>query len=84
MAESMGSAHASPRMRALDDGVLDAIVVKDPGSIVRVSGTPGTWRPAPLSCRRAVTVSRVTHAVIESPGEMEFTSTANPQSPVTG
>ena len=64
-------ARIAPNAR-LDDGVLDAIVVKDPGSIVSrfwharhlATGTP--------ELSPTVTVSRVTHALIESPGEMEF------------
>jgi YegS/Rv2252/BmrU family lipid kinase len=56
----------------LDDGFLDAIVVADPGNIVSrfwharhlATGTP--------QLSPAVTLRRVTHAVIEAPGEMEF------------
>lgn len=56
----------------LDDGVLDAIVVEDSGNIVSrfwharhlATGTPHL---APT-----VTLRRVTHAVIEAEGEMEF------------
>ncbi len=56
----------------LDDGVLDAIVVEDPGSIVSrfwharhlATGTPHL---APT-----VTLRRITAAVIEAEGEMEF------------
>jgi diacylglycerol kinase (ATP) len=56
----------------LDDGFLDAIVVEDPGNIASrfwharhlATGTP--------QLSRTVTLRRVTHAVIESPGEMEF------------
>ena len=56
----------------LDDGVLDAIVVEDPGSFVTrfwharhlATGTPDR---APT-----VTLRRITSAVIETDGEMEF------------
>jgi YegS/Rv2252/BmrU family lipid kinase len=56
----------------LDDGVLDAIVVEDPGGIVS-----RFWHARHLATgmpQRAptVTLHRVTHAVIEAPGEMEF------------
>ena len=56
----------------LDDGVLDAIVVEDPGSFVSrfwharhlATGTP--------HLSPTVTLRRITHAVIEAEGEMEF------------
>lgn len=56
----------------LDDGVLDAIVVEDPGSIVS-----RFWHARHLATGRphlapTVTLRRVTHAVIEAEGEMEF------------
>ena len=64
-------ARIAPEAR-LDDGFLDAIVVEDPGSIVSrfwharhlATGTP---QLSPV-----VTLRRLTHAVIEAPGEMEF------------
>jgi len=56
----------------LDDGVLDAVVVRDPGGFFSrfwharhlATGTPEL---API-----VTMRRITSAVIEAPGEMEF------------
>jgi diacylglycerol kinase (ATP) len=64
-------ARIAPRAR-LDDGVLDAIVVEDPRSILSrfwqarhlATGTPHL---APM-----VTFSRIRHAVIEAEGDMEY------------
>ena len=56
----------------LDDGVLDAIVVEDPGTFVSRFWNArhlasGTAERAPT-----VTLRRITHAVVEAPGEIEF------------
>jgi len=56
----------------LDDGLLDAIVVEDPGTIVSRFWQARHLATGAPRLSPAVTLRRVTHAVIESPGEMEF------------